>query len=175
MDSASSVENESLLKKAGSYGFGVVIIVAVFLLVTLFLRGVVWASEKALPWLLNAGSIAFDVCVLGLLPLCIFRRTRPWAGFGFYLASFLFGIALFAFSCLVVVTIWGYGGLIVGLVLGGVGVVPVAFFAALFHAEWSPFWAVVIGTVLTFGTHFLGIYLITPKEVEKQQQDEVSV
>src|SRR5438445_11070222 len=123
-----------------------------FLLSVLLLRGMVWASEKALPWLIDAGRIALDVCVVGLLPLCIFRKTRPWAGLAFYLVSFLFGTMLFAFSCLVVVQIWGYGGLIFGLILGGVGVVPVAFFASLFHAEWPLFWDVVFGTVLTFGS-----------------------
>lgn len=168
------MEGESRLKKAGSFGFGLVIMVAIFLIIGLFLRGMVWASEKALPWLIDAGRIAFDICVLGLLPLCIFRRTRPWAGFGFYVASFLFGTVLFAFSCLVVVQIWGYGGLIFGLLLAGVGVVPVAFLATLVHAAWPLFWDVVFGTVLTFGSRFLGIYLSTPKEVEAEQE-EVSV
>ncbi|MBZ5701100.1 MAG: hypothetical protein LAN84_04575 [Acidobacteriia bacterium] len=165
------MESESPLKKVGSFGLAVVIIVAVFLLTALFLRGMVWASEKALPWLIDAGRIAFDVCALGLLPLCIFRRTRPWAGSGFYLSSFVFGAVLFAFSCLVVVQIWGYGGLIFGLVLGGVGVVPVAFLATLLHRAWPLFWDVVLGTVLTFGTRFLGIYLSTPKQLEEQEEE----
>ena len=85
---------------------------------------------------------------------------------GFVISSFAFGTLLFAFSCIVVVQIWGYFGLFAGLFFAGVGVVPVAFLATLFHGEWSLFWNTVVGTILTFGTRFLGIYLSTPKEIE---------
>lgn len=168
------MERESRLKKAGTFALGLAIMAGVFLLIAVFLRGIVWASEKALPWLIDAGRIAFDICVLGLLPLCIFRRTRPWAGLGFYIASFVFGTVLLAFSCLVAVQIWGYGGLIFGLLLAGVGVVPVAFLASLFHAAWGLLLDLTIGTVLTFGTRALGIYLSTrgPAEEESLLEEE---
>lgn len=66
---------------------------------------------------------------------------------------------LFVFSCIVVVAIWGYVGLIVGLIFGGVGVVPVAFVATVAHAEWPAFWSLILGIVLTFGARAFGIYL----------------
>jgi hypothetical protein len=88
---------------------------------------------------------------------------------GFYIASFLFGTMLFAFSCIVAVTIWGYGGLAVGLIFAGVGVVPVAFLATIFHAEWTAFWNLIFGIVLTFGTRGLGIYL---SGIEKPVQED---
>jgi hypothetical protein len=150
---------ESLLKKIGGPAIGLVVIVAIFLLIGSLLRGMVWASEVALPWLIVAGRVAFATCVFVFLPLCIFRKTRPWAGLGFYFASFLFGAVLFAFSCIVDVQIWGYGALVFGLIIGGVGVVPVAFFATLLRGAWPLFWAVVFGAVLTFGTRYLGVRL----------------
>jgi hypothetical protein len=165
--------DESRLKTVGNFCLGLLVMVAIFTLIGVLLRGTVWASEKALPWLIDAGRIAFDICVLALLPLCIFRKTRTWAGFGFYVSSYVFGTVLFAFSCIVVVQTWGYGGLIFGLLLGGVGVVPIAFFATLFHGAWPLFWDVVFGTVLTFGSRFLGIYLSEPRQVE--QQEEIAV
>jgi hypothetical protein len=131
----------------------------VFLLIAVLLRGIVWASDKALPWLLLAGSRTFDICFFVFVPLCILRKTRPWAGFGFYLASYVFGITLWAFSCIVVVGHWGYVGLIVGLLLAGVGVFPVAFLAVLLHAEWYIVSELTIGLVLTFGTRYLGVRL----------------
>lgn len=157
------------LKKAGNFALGLVVMLAIFLLIGLFLRGMVWASEKALPWLIDAGRIAFDICVLILLPLCIFRKTRPWAGLGFFFASFLFGTVLFAFSCIVDVQLRGYGALIFGLFLAGVGVVPVAFFATLFHGAWPLFWDVVFGVVLTFGTRYLGVRLADQDEEREEE------
>src|ERR1035438_6796518 len=90
-----------------------------------------------MPWLVTASVIAVLVCIFIFLPLCVFRRTRPWAGAGYVYASYVFGLMLWAYSCLFVVYAWGYGALAVGLIFAGVGVVPVALLAAIFHAEWS--------------------------------------
>jgi hypothetical protein len=172
---------ESLLKRIGGFGFGLVVMVGVLgiglLLLWLFVGGMVWASAKLLPWLDAAGQIAFDICILVFLPLCIFRKTRVWAGMGFYIASFVFGTFLAAFSCVVAFQIWGFVGLVFGLIFFGVGVVPVAFLATLFHSEWHLFWEIVIGIILTFGSRALGMYLSTPKKPKamEEAQEEVVV
>ena len=161
-------DGESLLKKIGTAAVVPIVIVSFLLLIALLLRGMVWASDKVLPWLDSASRIAFGICLLVLLPLCLFRKTRPWAGVGFYGSSYLFGIMLFAYSCLFVVDVWGYTGLAVGLIFAGVGVVPVAVLAAVLHAEWAVLLWLLFTIVLTFGTRFLGIRLATahPKEAE---------
>jgi hypothetical protein len=148
---------KSRLKDAAYWALGLAIMAGVFLLIALLMRGIVWASDKALPFLLLAGGRTFDVCFFVFLPFCIFRKTRPWAGLGFVLASYVFGTALWAFSCIVVVGHWGYVGLIVGLLFAGVGVLPVAFLASLFHAEWYVVLELTIGLVLTFFTRFVGL------------------
>ena len=157
--------NEPRLQKAvkalGMVGMAlvtlfVVLIVPLVLLVP-YIHGMVWFSVKAFAWLFYGGAIAFAICLLVLLPLSIFRKLRPWTGFGIFLSSYLFGTLLFAFSCLVALQLWGYVGLIIGLLLAGGGVVPVAFLAALFHGEWALLGFVVLGTVLTFGTRLLGL------------------
>src|SRR6266516_3021253 len=97
---------KSRLKNAGMLALGLVVMVAFFLITALLVRGTVWASERALPWLDTAARVALEICTLVFLPLCIFRRTRRWAGLGFWLSSFVFGTLLFAFSTLVVADIW---------------------------------------------------------------------
>jgi hypothetical protein len=151
--------DESRMKRIGTFCLGLLIIAAVFALIGIAFRGIVWASGVVLPSLVKASSIVFNICVLVLLPLCIFRKTRKWAGIGLYMSSYLFGTALFAFSCIVVLNLWGYGGLIVGLLLGGIGVVPLAFLATLFKGVWSAFWFVIVGALLTYGARALGLRL----------------
>jgi hypothetical protein len=164
----SAVSGESKLKKAafgvGGYAVGLIVICVVLFFIALLLRGMVWASDKMMPWLVTASGIALLVCICIFLPLCIFRRTRPWAGVGYVYASYVFGLMLWAYSCLFVVYAWGYGALAVGLIFAGVGVVPVALLAAIFHAEWSVLLELVVSIVLTFGTRFLGLWLTTPKQ-----------
>ena len=161
---------ESRLKKAafglGSYAIGLIVVCLVLFLIALLLRGMVWAADKLMPWLVTASGYALLVCIFIFLPLCIFRRTRPWAGVGFVYASLLFGAMLFAYSCLFVVFAWGYGALAIGLIFAGVGVVPVALLAAIFHGEWTIFWEILFGVVLTFGPRILGGWLTRPREEE---------
>jgi hypothetical protein len=160
-------------------GFGKTLIglavgVGILFLAAVLVHGMVWASAKALPWLFWGAAIAFDICVIVLLPLCIFRKTRPWAGTGFFIASYVFGLLLFAFSCIVAFEIWGYAGLTIGLVFAGVGVVPVAFAAALLHRAWSPLLNIVFGIVLTYGTRVLGIYLVSCPQPRSSSPPEES-
>jgi hypothetical protein len=170
------MSNESRLQKTVK-GLGMALVALVVLFVVLivplvlsvlYIHGMVWFSVKAFAWLFYGGAIAFAICLLVLLPLSIFRKLRPWTGLGFQLASYLFGTLLFAFSCLVALQLWGYVGLIIGLLLAGGGVVPVAFLAALFHGEWALLGFVVLGIILTFGTRLLGLRLSesTPEEDE---------
>jgi hypothetical protein len=107
-----------------------------------------------------------------LLPLCLFKKTRPWAGIGFYFSSYLFGACLWAFSCIVVINIWGYGALAVGLLFAGVGVVPVALLATLIHAEWPWFLNLIISIILTFGARWLGAWLATASEDRMVLEDD---
>jgi len=149
------------LKNAFQGVLGCAVMVGVLILAIFLLRGVVWASDKALPWLNLASEIVLAICILVLLPMCIFRTTRPWAGTGFYLSSYLFGLTLWAFSCLVCYQIWGYRALIFGLILGGVGVLPVAFIASVFTGHWSLVRDLLLQVLLTFGARSLGTWLLS--------------
>lgn len=143
-------------------------------LAVFLIRGVVWVSDKVLPWLNLASEILLGVCLLVLLPMCIFRKTRPFAGVGFYFGSYLFGLTLWVFSCLVCYLLWGYRALLFGLVLAGVGVLPVALVASVFTAHWSLLRDLTIQIVLTFGTRALGSWLMV-HQPQSMPTDEESL
>lgn len=144
--------------------------VAVLFLVALMLRGMVWVSEKTLPWLLTATKYTIGICIFVLLPLCIFRKVRPYVGVAFGYASLVFTLMLWAYSCLFAFDVWGYGGLIVGLVFMGLGVVAVAFLAALLHAQWWVVLDLIVGVFLSLGTHLLGAWLSEMRSEEGEQE-----
>jgi hypothetical protein len=153
-----------------SFGMGLAFMVIGFLLLAVFLHGMVWTSKNALPWLFDAGALALAACVFLLLPLSIFTRTRPWAATGFLISSYIFGCLLWAFGCIVAFNSWGYNGLIIGLCLAGVGVVPVALLAALLHREWTLVFNLTIGLVLTFGVRYLSAHLLALKRAEESTE-----
>jgi hypothetical protein len=135
---AVQINDESRLKKAfgvGGYAVGLIVVGLGLFLIALLLRGMVWASDKLMPWLVTASGITLLICIFILVRLCMFRRSRPWAGVGYYYASYVFGTMLFAYSCLFVVFAWGYGALAIGLIFAGIGVVPVAVLAAMLQCS----------------------------------------
>ena len=150
---------ESWLKKIRDSALGLVIFIVVVSSVVLLLHGMVWVSDKVLPWLLTISKYTIGICIFVLLPLCIFRKLRPYVGVAFVYASLVFGAMLWACSCLFAFDVWGYGGLIIGLIFAGVGVIVIAFLAAVLHAQWWVLLDLVVGIVLTFGTRLLGAWL----------------
>jgi hypothetical protein len=158
------------MKKALIFIGGLLILAAVLLAAAASLAAIKWLALHLLPWLVPATEIALALCILILLPMCIFRKTRPWAGMGFYFSSFLFGTGLWLFSALVCEEIWGMKALIFGLLFAGVGVLPVACAASFFTANWSILLSLILWTVLTFGSRFLGITLAT-KETNAEQEE----
>jgi hypothetical protein len=53
----------------------------------------------------------------------------------------------------------GIGGVIIGLMIAGIGIVPVAMRAVLLHGEWQALIVFVALIVLTFGLRALGFWL----------------
>lgn len=149
------------LKSVGSFILGICFFVGMTLLAVMLVKGGVWLSERVYPWLVVLTAIALLVVILVLLPLAIFRRTRAFAGGGIYIASFVFGLTLWVWSLLTSYTLWGIGGTTIGLLLGGIGVVPIAILASLFHGLWSMAGQLLLVTAITFGTRFFGLHLMT--------------
>jgi hypothetical protein len=120
-------------------------------IVTLFFYGAAWASSKLLPWFSMLTWVAFAIVVFILLPLAIPRATRGFSSVAMFIASYVFGVTLWMVGLLLTLSIWGITAVIIGIVLGGVGVVPIAMLATLVHGYWLPLVELVLLTIATFG------------------------
>jgi hypothetical protein len=63
--------------------------------------------------------------------------------------------------------IGAYVGLVVGLLLAGVGVFPVALLAVLMHGDWPNIGWLLIGLVLVIGTRSIGVALTNGQPSEE--------
>ena len=147
------------LKSIGTALLGIGILIGIILLAAFFIRGGLWLSEILYPWLTLISGIAFFVCILILLPLALFRKTRGFSGLGLYIASYIFGASLWVWAFLLTYTLWGVTALFIGLFLAGVGIVPIAMLATLFKGEWSILGQLVLLVIFTFSSRMLGLYL----------------
>ncbi|MGI8437322.1 MAG: hypothetical protein ACR2NX_10525 [Chthoniobacterales bacterium] len=158
------------LKAIGRVALWLAIMVGTVLLVTMFIRGGAWLSDKLYPWLVGLSALALAFSVLALLPLAAFRETRGYSGVGFYIVSYVFGVTLWVWSFLTTYVLWGGIAVIIGLLMVGVGVLPIALLATAFKGMWSLFGELLFVTVATFATRGFGLYLASRDQRYRDEQ-----
>jgi hypothetical protein len=89
-------------------------------------------SISAYQFLIPFAWVGLAIVVLILLPMGAFKSTRSIAGTGLFIASFLFGVTTWLLGAGITFSVFGWLGLIIGLFIFGIGVVPIAIFAAFF-------------------------------------------
>ena len=125
-----------------------------------------YIAEKVNPVLVDLSIIITFICILILLPLAIFKKTRIVSFYGIFISSYIFGISLWVFSFLTTYYYWGLIGVILGLFIMGVGVLPFAFIASLFYSDWSSLANIVFMIILTFGSRLFSLHLA--KKIDKE-------
>jgi hypothetical protein len=120
--------------------------------------------EVVQDWTGRVDSIALILCILVFLPMIFIKRTRGWGAVGFVYSSFGWGLYLWLTAFLYTYTNFGLVWLVVGLLLGGIGVVPIAFFGALFHADWSGLIQIIVMLVFSLGFRAFGLHVATKHE-----------
>lgn len=161
------------LKNFGYYVLGIAGLLLLLFVSIAMLKGAVWIGEHALQWLIDFSWIVIAINLLILLPLGLFKKTGIVGGMGIYISSYVFGLTLWFLGLLLTYFTWGFFGILIGLVLGGVGVVPVAMLATLLNGEFFSLVVLVILTILTFGTRALGIYLASRAEERRNTSHEI--
>ena len=134
------MNGKELLKNVGYVALGLGILCLLLFIGGLLFWGTAWVSVKIFPWLTVAFWIALLVSLVVLLPLSAFRKTRLMASYGLYFGSYIFGTMAWVWGFLLALMLWGWMAVIIGIILGGIGVVPIALLACLFNGQWTSFW-----------------------------------
>lgn len=114
-------------------------------------------------------------------PLAFFRKTRSASAFAFYLGSFVFGINLWLGSFVITIILAGLGWLIFGLLIAGIGIIPIAFIALLLNREWVNLLEFAVLIAMTFGFRTLGLWLGYKRtnkymtQIESYLQDKIDI
>lgn len=113
------------------------LLIGVALLAALWVRGTVTVSGWVNPFLMNLGGFATVVLLPSCVLLSLFGRTQYYAAVGFMSIAFIYGLGLWVGSLLYALQVWGWIAAGVGVMLAGVGVVVIAFAAAVSQGNWS--------------------------------------
>jgi hypothetical protein len=160
-----------VLDKFKSVGFGIggfVFMLVLMAIPVMLLFGMTWVSMKVFPLLMPTFFWTLALCIVLLGPLSFLARTRGFAATGFMFCSYVFGAVLWMWALLLTYDLWGMMAVVIGILIAGVGIVPVALLAAVFHAEWAGLGDLVFMIVATFGFRFLAFWLASKADRERQ-------
>jgi MFS family permease len=160
------------LKKLGMGVAGLLSGLFLLALPVILIFGLTWVSVLVSPWLVPAflWTLAISIFILG--PLAVIQRTRGFSAAGLLIASYVFGACLWITSLLLTYELWGTIAVVIGLVILGIGIVPVALLASLFHAQWWHLLDLVMLIVATFGTRLLAVWLAEKVDADRYAQAE---
>jgi hypothetical protein len=128
-------------------------IAAVILLVVLA-NILVWLSAELAPYLGYAIYLGWAVVIVILTPLAFIRRTKAVARIGLLITAWLFCAILCLGSIDLLYTAWGVIAVFIGLCLFGIGVVPLAFLAALLTSDGSGLFVLLVLAASAAGMAF---------------------
>lgn len=151
------------IKSIGSIILGIVIFVGIIIVtVLLFTVGakVAFTIQPFINWL---AGILLIINLLALL-VAIVPKARAVSGLVIYISSYVYGLGTWIFGLAVTLALWGWVAVIIGLLLGGVGVVPIGMLAAIFNGHWGIFWTLFISLALTYGARVIGTLLVSSAE-----------
>lgn len=144
-------------------GFGVVGLAMMMGVAAIGIGSIVGAEASSvwlLRWIFPTFLIALLISIVLLTPLSLIPSTRALSAVGFIIASFAFGAILCIWGMAYTYSVWGLVPVIVGVLLFGVGVVPVAMIAALVQADWDTLGAFVAAAVVAIGCRALASWLV---------------
>lgn len=121
-------------------------------------------AAKTIPFCAYSSFVAMLLCLFVFVPLGLWSRTRKVAGWALFYSSFVFGVTAWLRGYLATYVLWGWVLTLVGLMILGVGVVPMGIVAFGVRGEWWQVFELVLATVSAFGSRYLGIFLLEKAE-----------
>ena len=122
-----------------------------------------WIARTALDWYaswLPVALLALGLSVFVLAPLSITRRANSWATGGMIFASYVIGFTTWLLGAGLTFSTFGWPGLLIGLVLAGVGVVPIGAFGAYFKLDLAGLAiSILLMAVVAYGLRIFAIVM----------------
>jgi hypothetical protein len=159
----------AFLKGVGSFLLALAVAAVLGLLSFIFIYGAEFVSAWTLPYMASAIRVAMLVCIF-MLPLSLIHKARLVTATGFMISSYVFGICAWMLGLLTTLHYWGVIGVIVGLAIAGLGVVPVAMLAAAIHTSWDEVLFLAVALIFTYGARMLALWIGAKYDIEEERR-----
>jgi hypothetical protein len=144
------------IKNIGCLFVGIAIFIGALFILSLFIKGGVWFADTMFPLFIYASICLLILDIILFLPLSLFRKTELIAGKWIFFSSYLFGVTLWIWCLILTFKIFGWFGILLGVILLGIGIVPIGFIGALFTGHFSIVLCLILLIMITYGARRLG-------------------
>jgi len=110
---------------------------------------------RIVAWLNTASLWAIAVALAVCLPAIFIRKIRPFSGTVLAFCTWIWGPTLWLWCVGNVLAGWGVFWLVVGILLGGVGVIPVALICFITAGRWWDVGELLFQFALVWGGRLL--------------------
>ena len=162
------------LKSIGSMLLGGAILIGIIIAIALFFTLGAQVAFTIAPFINWLAVILFIINILVLL-VAIIPSVRGVAGTIIYVSSYVYGLSVWIYGLAVTLALWGWIAVIIGLMLGGVGVVPIGMLAAIFNGHWDIFWTLLLTTILTYVARLIGALLVGSAESRQEHENVIDI
>ncbi|PSO43412.1 hypothetical protein BRC19_00530 [Candidatus Saccharibacteria bacterium QS_5_54_17] len=125
-------------------------------------------SEYILPVFSNTIVPAFGLSALILVALTFFEATRQRAARALHIGSWVYWLAIWMLGFLITMQYWGVFAVITGLILFGIGVIPLGVAAAILHTNGQALLHMVTLLLLAIGSRRLALQLKTSDQYRRK-------
>ena len=115
----------------------ITLVVALTVLGMILIFTIGWITYWLDPLVQDASVVAALTSVFVFVPMLIWKKTRRAGGWGLFVAGIILGLSLYMHAFLTTGRTLGIAGLAVGVLLFGLGVIPVSLVGTLWHHEWA--------------------------------------
>lgn len=123
--------------------------------------------ESVLPLLQDAATLIFCSWVAVLIPMSVFRRAHPTIAKILNVSSLFVGGVCWWHAFIVTYRLMGWLAVVIGVLLAGIGVVPMALFAAGVRNDWEIFRDLMAAAILTIVPRIIARF-ITKRQAQTQ-------
>jgi uncharacterized protein DUF4339 len=134
-------------------------IAAIWTLCMLYLYEEIWVTDQLIRYAIWAAGLGIVLMPVVVLPLAFIKATKKASAFGLLASSYVFGTCMWMMGTLTAYFYWGFKGLMVGILLFGIGVVPIGLLAGLLNADWTVVMIIGMGMMLTYGARVGAFWL----------------
>lgn len=99
-------------------------------------------------WAMYIGGIAFWINLLVMLPLSFINKTKGFSAVWMFNLSMVMMFGIWAGCAVYTFMAWGIIALVIGLLIAGVGVVPMALLHMFLNGYWMGFFGIIIYSVI---------------------------